>query len=179
MNQDDIDQKAWSDSLPPAKTVSAAKLTEFLVSQGIKREVINCLDDDYSLPTDAWVHDEFASSWESFLNGLNLKYQDESSDCDDFAAGCRWWAQYLQGRTRPGDSALAFFECALEGHAVVGIVSRDVISGAGTERPVFGPLKLLFYEPQPTVTTGGFAVQTLKPIEYQRCDIESILFLRF
>lgn len=169
----DIEQAAWAASQPKVTSVRAELLYAFLESRGIDPELVFALDEDYSLPDPEWVSGSFADSWAKFINGLGFKFTDESSDCDDYAAGARWWAQYLQSRTRPGDSALALFECAYipesgVGHAICGCVSRKD-----------GKLVLSFFEPQPTQAVNGIAMQTMKPVELTPCEIKSICYLRF
>lgn len=171
--KEQAEQAEWAGSQSRLKTVRAEVLSVFLESQGIDARSINLLDEDYSLPDPEWVSGKLAHSWATLINSLGFKYADETRDCDDFAAGARWWAQYLQSRTRPGDSALALFECAYvpesgAGHAICGCVSRRA-----------GAFVLSFFEPQPTQTVNGLAVQTMKPVTLTPCEIKSICFLRF
>jgi hypothetical protein len=169
-----VDLNAPWPASAPRMTLMAEEMRAALNFNGVPSGAIWLFDEYYSLPAVEWVTGEFANGLDTLVNGLGFRYQADSGDCDDFARLAAWYAQYLQNRTRPGDSALALGEFAYiqeegkAGHAVCVAVTR-----------IEGELAVRFFEPQPEVVENGFSVFTMKPMELTLWERSNALFCRF
>jgi hypothetical protein len=102
-------------------------------------------DSVYSLPTREWISTTYSTSLDKFFFSLgNLKWAEDSHDCDNFAVGGLFWAQQLHASmyAKTGKSGLAVGEFwytrdDLVNHAInIFIIFED------------NQYKLVFYDPQ-------------------------------
>lgn len=127
-----------------ATTITGDELEQFLISQGIRPEVIFIADDVYALPDRDWIAGEFAQALAPKLEVLVGPFVPEESDCDDFADVTACFARICHRKTlaRPRESSIALGEFWYTradggGHAISILVPR-----------VNGQLALAFFEPQ-------------------------------
>ena len=81
-----------------------------LADAGVNHTTVLLLDSDYMLPTQGWVHGEFASALQTVLAALGLEdWVEEAWDCDKFSRFAFAYAGVLWGKTigRP-KTGLAF-----------------------------------------------------------------------
>ena len=128
--------------------------------------------DIYDPITPDWIKSNLAPLWKSEVNrlGLNNVKAESPEDgimCVEFARGCAWHGQVLYKKTH-GGRAGAIFEFAYD---ATGIGEHDII-GCVWRNPD-RTLSIAWFEPQPTVTTGGFAEEVCKPMTLTPDEIAS------
>lgn len=126
-----------------SEILSSNQIKDLMHSGGY--EVFNEIiyDAEYGVPNKEWITKEFYPKFWSFLKDMNLSYEKESQDCDDFAGWARLFAQKLNNETENrGKRAIAFGEFHYtkdsgEGHAINFALIK-----------VKEDFKILFFEPQ-------------------------------
>ena len=174
MNQADIDQQEWANSQNPSPDIGVDELTKFLLGLGISSSAPRCFDDPFDPISADWVNHTLAKEWKDLCNKLGLKPRgNESADCDDFASGCRWYAQVIHNRTNPGNAA-----CVAEvAYKRIGCGEHAIFAAA--DRNPDRSLSIAFFESEPTATLGGFAIEVLKPITVTAEELKTITDIRF
>ena len=160
----------WGKDGPP--DIGVEEATGYWKSLGVQDGVVRCFADPYEPFTPDQVAAIIAPTWKNAINTLGLKTT-VNFDCDDYADGARWYAHVRRMKDEaelpPAFFYIAYAKEDVGEHAVCGCMWRN------PDRS----LMVAFFEPQPTVTMGGFAEEVLKLVTLAPAEISSATDIRY
>lgn len=146
--------------------VTGAEINAALVAKGVHSDRIAFYDQEYVLPTRAWITEKLGPALDKFFFDTGISFRWEQFECNKYAKTASTIADWCWAKTGPREAALAFgvFTYGSEGGRRVGPHTLNI----AIHRDESGKLFPAFYEPMRDAATV-----CMTPVELSDSELSS------